>query len=35
MGTVAAHYAVQVAGTQTYTFTQAEFAATLEGCFGA
>ncbi len=35
MGTVAAHYAVQVSGTQTYTFTQAEFAATLEGCFGA
>ena len=34
MGTVCAHYVVQVAGTQNYTFTAAEFAATLEGCFG-
>jgi hypothetical protein len=34
MGTVAAHYVVQVAGTQNYTFTQAEFTVTLERCFG-
>ena len=34
MGTVAAHYAVQVSGTQNYTFTPAEFTETLEECFG-
>ena len=35
MGTVAAHYAVQVSGTQNYTFTAAEFNATLEEHFGS
>ena len=34
MGTVAAHYVVQGAGTQNYTFTPAEFNATLEQHFG-
>ena len=34
MGTVAAHYVVQVAGTQNYTFTPAQFTATLEQHFG-
>ena len=34
MGTVAAHYVVRVNGTQNYTFTPAEFNATLERCFG-
>jgi adenosine kinase len=35
MGTVTAHYVVQVAGTQNYTFTPAEFNATLEQHFGS
>ena len=34
MGTVAAHYVVQGSGTQNYTFTPAEFNATLEQHFG-
>ena len=33
MGTVAAHYAVQATGTQNYTFTLAEFTATVGGVF--
>ena len=34
MGAVCGYYAVQVSGTQTYSYTQAEYAAKLRECFG-